>query len=216
MNSLYLFIIISIIVFYFIIKFNIFRYINLHLNSDDNYIKNYKKLHKCIEQRVVISLTTTPERIQLIKPVLKSLLDQTVRVDKIILNIPKECKGEKYNIPSEINDMCNVYNCGRDYGPGTKFIPTILRETQANTILILLDDDYIYGKDFIKTIINHMQENPETAICSKEAIALKPEYLDTNVIYTKKKYIDNNWIKRYIKSKIKDFNYENNLRSYYI
>lgn len=209
--------VIFILILYFFYIYDIIRYISLHYDSDDmKYIKNYKKLKKYMDCRVVVSLTTTPDRIKKIKPVLKSLLDQTIKVDRIILNIPNSCNGSKYDVPEDYKNICNVYNCGRDYGPGTKFMPTILRETSANTIIIMLDDDYIYSKDFLETILNEYKKNPDCAISTNNTILIKPEFLDISVIYTTKKYIDNDWIKKYIKSNIINLEYNKNLRSFMI
>ena len=210
-NIIFILLLLILIVFYY---YNIFRYIKIHFDSDSEYIKNYKKLKKFNNtDRIVISLTTTPDRIQYIKPVIKSLLDQTVKVDQIVLNIPKLCKNKPYDIPEELNNMCNIFTCGKDYGQGTKFIPTILRETSSNTIIIMVDDDYIYGKNFIKTILSKYN-NKNCAICMNEAILIKPEFIDTDVIYTNKKNVNNEWIKKYIKSDKYDFEYNKNLRSF--
>ena len=204
------------IIVFLTIYYNIYRYIKIHFDDESEYIKNYRKLKKCKDCRIVISLTTIPERINLIKPVIKSLLDQSVKVDQIVINLPKMCKDETYDVPDDLKNMCNIITCGRDYGPGTKFIPTILREQQSDTIIIMVDDDYIYGYDFIETILDEYEKNPECAIVMNEAILLKPEFLDTDVIYTNKKYIDNEWIKKYIKSEQKNINYNKNLRSFMI
>jgi len=202
-------IIISLILYY-----DIYRYIKIHFDDESEYINKYRKLKKCQNSRVVISLTTVPERVKLLKPVIKSLLDQSVKVDQIVLNLPKMCKERPYDVPGDLKNMCNIFTCGRDYGPGTKFIPTILREQEADTIIIMLDDDYIYGYKFIETILGEYNRNPDCAIILKEAILLKPEFLDTSVIYTNKKYIDNDWIKKYINSEQKIMNYRNNLRTF--
>ena len=60
----------------------------MHLHTSENYINNYKNLKK-IKNNVILSFTTTPEKIEKIRPMLNSILDQTIRVDKIVLNIPK-------------------------------------------------------------------------------------------------------------------------------
>lgn len=207
-------IILSIVILFLMWNYNIYRYLKLHYDSDSEYINNYKYLKKCVDCRVVISLTTTPDRIKFIKPVIKSLLDQTVKVDQIGLNIPN---NDLYKIPKSLKEMCNIFKCGRDYGPGTKFIPTILRETSANTIIIMLDDDYIYDKNFIKKILKEFKLK-NCALYSDEAMVLKPEFIDTNILYTNKQYIDNNWIKNYIKvnqENIDDLS-KDNLRSFRI
>lgn len=204
------------IIVFLILYYNIYRYIKIHFDDESEYIKNYRKLKKCQDCRIVISLTTTPERIKLIKPVIKSLLDQSVKVDQIVINLPKMCKDKTYDIPDDLKSMCNIITCGRDYGPGTKFIPTILREQESNTIIIMIDDDYIYGYDFIETLLNEHSKVPECAIIMNEAILIKVEFLDTSVLYTNKKYIDNKWIKKYIKSSQKNIKYAHNLRSFMI
>ena len=210
-NIIFFLLLIILIIFYL---YDMFRYIKIHFDSDSEYIKNYKNLKKFNNiDRIVISLTTTPDRIQFIKPVIKSLLDQTVKVDQITLNIPKLCKNKEYDIPEELNNMCNIFTCGKDYGQGTKFIPTILRETSLNTIIIMVDDDYIYGKNFIKSILSQYNKR-NCAICMNEAILIKPEFIDTDVIYANKKNINNDWIKKYIKSEKYDFEYNKNLRSF--
>ena len=104
-NIIFILLLIIVIIFYY---YDIFRYIKIHFDSDYEYIKNYKKLNKFnYTDRIVISLTTTPDRIQYIKPVIKSLLDQSVKVDQIVLNIPKLCKNKEYDIPKELNSMLN-------------------------------------------------------------------------------------------------------------
>ena len=166
------------IIVFLIIYYNIYRYIKIHFDDESEYIKNYRKLKKCKDCRIVISLTTIPDRIKLIKPVIKSLLDQTVKVDQIVINLPKTCKDKTYDVPEDLKNMCNVITCGRDYGPGTKFIPTILREQDSDTIIIMVDDDYIYGYDFIDTILKEHIKEPDCAIVMNEAILLKPEFID--------------------------------------
>ena len=40
-----------------------------------------------------------------------------------------------------------------------KIIPTLLREGEKDTKIIIIDDDIIYGKDFIETIIEEGYNN---------------------------------------------------------
>ena len=51
--------------------------------------------------RVIASLTTIPSRIDRIRPVLDSLRNQTVPVERIEINVPDVCvrTGETYVIP---------------------------------------------------------------------------------------------------------------------
>jgi len=208
---------IIIVLFFFIfiyifIIFDLVRYFTIHFDADDKYIKNYKFKPKVGHEKIIVSLTSTPMRIKKIKPVIKSLLDQTVRVDQIVINIPKSFNCD---IPKELNDMCNIYKCGKDYGPGTKLIPTVLRETSENVILILVEDDYIYGKTFIEDLLNKYKENP-SCLFSKEGVLLKPDFLHSDLIYTTKKFINNDWIKNYVNTNINEIKNKNNIKSFLI
>ena len=61
--------------------------------------------------KVVISLTTTPHKINNLEPLLSSLLNQTVRVDMISLNVTPETNKL---LPKSTKDVCNVYEVGRN------------------------------------------------------------------------------------------------------
>jgi F0F1-type ATP synthase delta subunit len=170
--------------------FGIFRYFSIHHNSTEKYINNYKNLNKASENKVVISFTTTPKKINKIKHMINSILDQTVKVDKIYLNIPENINGEKYVIPDYLKNIINVFTAEKDFGKLNNIIPTILREDNSDTIIILLEDDYIYGKDFIQTIIEHSKKNENSIIVSKKALLLKPKFIDSEKFFIRNK---ENW-----------------------
>ena len=196
--------------------FGIFRYFKLHSKSSEKYINNYKNLKKASDNyKVIISFTTTPKRISKIRPMLNSILDQTVKVNGIILNIP--ANNEEYKILKDFNNILNVFTSGKDYGQITKFIPTMLREDNSNTIIILVDDDYIYGKDFIETIIEESKNNENYAIISKKAILLKPKFIDGEKFFERdKEILKDNWIEEIITVGKKNLKYNENYKSYKI
>ena len=86
-------------------KFNIEYEISFYNHLLGNYLKNVDK--KC-EDKVIVSFTTTPNRINEITPMLISLLDQTARVDQIVMNIPEKCNDCSYDVPDEYKDICNM------------------------------------------------------------------------------------------------------------
>ena len=182
-----LIIFLSFIILFLIIYFSDFptyiRYNKLKNIDTKELIGNYKNKKKNTEDKVVVSFTTTPERIKYITPMLNSLLDQTVKIDKIVLNIPEEHKGVKYQIPKEYKDICNIYKAGKDYGTGTNFIPTLLRETECGSKIIFLDDDQIYGKDLLEKLIKTSDDNPTKCVYATDkfsgsgGILIKPEFV---------------------------------------
>ena len=214
MNS-YIFIILTVfsMIFILLYYFGIIRYLKLHVDSHKPYIERYKNLNKASENnKVILSFSSNVKKINKIMPMLKSILDQTVKVDQIVLNLPEN----NYNIPNEYNDILNIFYCGKDYGPATKIIPTLLREDNADTIIILLKDNYIYGKDFIETMIEESNKD-DSAIISNQGILIKTKYFDPNSILERKETdLTENWILNNIRYKKKHIQYSENFKSFKI
>jgi hypothetical protein len=146
-------------------KINLIRYYkisnieeNLLYEQLDIYLK--KPIHK---NKVVISLTTIPSRISSLYKTIYSLLDQTYRVDEIVLNIPYiSTKGVTYDIPNWIK-ICITYPFIRlhrcdDIGPITKLVPTIDYYKDQNVTIIVVDDDTIYKEDLVSKLVYHYQK----------------------------------------------------------
>jgi hypothetical protein len=207
--NLFIFITIISIIITFLYYFGIIRYLELHICNHKKYLEKYKNLDKASDKKVVISFTTTPEKVKKLKPFINSLLDQTVKVDNIVLNIPK---NKEYNIPHEYNNILNIFQIGKDYGDGNKFISTVLREEDNDTIIILLEDNFIYGKDYIETILEEYEKN-KCAIINNQSITVIPEFFDMDIFKRDDNKIDNNWILNNIKTDKKYFNYSENYKS---
>lgn len=110
---------------------------------------------KAAKARVVITMTTIPPRVKYLGPIVASLLDQTVRVDEIALNIPfKSRKGQEYELPDwfESVPLLKVHRVPKDLGPGTKILPTLQREGD-DTLIIAVDDDNIYGSKMVEQLV---------------------------------------------------------------
>jgi len=149
------FIILFIILTYYLYYIGLFRYIDIineqNINFYDNKYINLKRSN--LKRKIIISLTTIPSRINKLKPTLISLLDQTNKVDKIYINIPyKTIKGKKYNIPEWLNKLHNIKinRVVKDYGPATKLLPVLKKDA----IIIVVDDDVIYGSRLVEDYIN--------------------------------------------------------------
>jgi hypothetical protein len=135
--------------------FGYIRYLTLYMSSTEGYIKNYKNLDKINEdRRVVITIKTTPKQLQKISPVIRSLLDQTVKVDLISIVIPH---SKKYVVPEDIKDAVSIFRHSGKYGGLISLIPTLRREGESTTQIITLNDSTIYGKDFIQELLENAQ-----------------------------------------------------------
>lgn len=104
---------------------------------------------------IVVSFTTTPYRIDKIKPVLESIERQSIKPNRIYVNIPWKFKREniEYLIPTWLKNYPNIIiNRTTDYGPATKLIATLEKEKDPNTIIITIDDDSIYPKHMVREL----------------------------------------------------------------
>ena len=186
--------------------YGIDRYLSLHMKSCENFINKYSYLPKASTNRVVISFSTTPEKINKIKPMINSILDQTVKVDAIYMVLLAD---KNYNTPRYITNVATVVLAGKDYGGGTKIIPILLKEKECDTIIIALNDNVVYGQDFIFTMIEESNKNPGTVLLDKkgDVMLVKPEYFGCDVINRDKESFDNDWFINQSKhNKVIDYN----------
>ena len=123
--------------------------------------------------RCVVSLTSTPERVFKIRPVLESLLAQTRKPDAIILTLPQVFRrtGAPYVVPSWLSPSdpqflagITVYRISRDYGPATKVMGALECERDPETRIIYLDDDAVYHPGMVADLCNRSQTTPGSAI----------------------------------------------------
>jgi hypothetical protein len=179
------------LVFILLSYYGIDRYLTLHVKSSENFIKEYSKLPKAAKNRVVISFSVTPDNINNLKPMINSILDQTVKVDQILLVV----SNTNMKIPKYMSDVANMIPAGKDYGRGTKLIPTLLREKDCDTTIIALDSNVVYGKDFIETMVEESEKNPDTLLIDRKGYAMlvKPLCFGCDVIDRKKETFDDDW-----------------------
>lgn len=163
-KQILLIILILIIVIFVIYTFStlqIVRYTKLKTPNFNILAKNYKNKHKIVDKydnKIVVTMTTIPDRIDYIGPTIASILDQNIRVDEIALNIPYiSRKGIEYKIPTwllELSqyDFIKIHRIDKDYGPASKVLPTLKREING-TKIIVIDDDVIYHSNTINKLI---------------------------------------------------------------
>src|SRR5713226_4632188 len=80
-------------------------------------------------RRVIASLSTVPDRINNLRPTIRSLLEQTRPPDEIVLAIPEFSIREQrpYVVPKHISRLprVRILRTPEDWGPATKFIGAI-------------------------------------------------------------------------------------------
>jgi hypothetical protein len=87
-------------------------------------------------------------------------------VDEIHLNLPNLYKNKEHYKDEEIEQLkswfpkLRVYRIEKDFGPITKLLPTISRTTlNPSTVVITIDDDMAYPKQFIGNCLRHLEEH---------------------------------------------------------
>lgn len=110
-------------------------------------------------ERIVVTLTTVPERAALLGPALRSLIDQTLPADRILLAWPRWSirTGAAYPPPPDLPEGVEILDC-EDLGPATKLLPALQAEPSA--LLIVADDDVVYPYDFIETLVRAHRADP--------------------------------------------------------
>ena len=145
--------------------------------------------HGSSETKVVITLSTVPERLSQtdedgIKLVIKSLCTQNYSNYEVHFNIPFKYSitGEDYVIPSWLQNMEQNFKHLKifrveDMGPPTKVVPTILRENDE-TLLLVVDDDLVYHSDMINEHIKYHEKLPNSVVLYDGRSLVNPKYND--------------------------------------
>ena len=119
---------------------------------------------------IIVSLTTLPHRINALDVVLKSILLQSVAVKEIRLNLPLYSQRDQteYDIPAFIrfSEAVSIVRTERDWGPATKFIPTLLSSLEDQPV-VFIDDDVIYPRHFIESYLYYSERLPDAALATR-------------------------------------------------
>ena len=110
-----------------------------------------------------VSLTSLPSRIDNIYETLKSIEDQTLKPEKVYLNLPYKFKRfPNYQFTNEQILNLNKYNieitrCD-DYGPATKLMGSISKIKNNFDCVVLLDDDHIYHNKVLEILVSNFKK----------------------------------------------------------
>lgn len=123
--------------------------------------KTYALNQKSRKKKIIISLTTIPNRIDKVVLVISRMMNQTVLPDKIILCID-ETQKEKIIFSDDIVFLIELgleIKWVEDIGPHTKYLYTVQKYT--DDIVITVDDDVIYSHKLIETLIESYERYPK-------------------------------------------------------
>lgn len=114
----------------------------------------------------VVSLTTYGKRSQKVYFAIESIARGSVRPSRLILWI--DDKNLINNLPATLRRLkrrgLEVRFC-KNYGPHTKYYPYVESETSFNTPLVTADDDILYPRFWLKTLIEANHHYPDAVNC---------------------------------------------------
>ena len=185
--------------------FGLIRYTSIYTYPIEDYSKQYKNLDKIGTHKTVISLTSTTNLDNLTN-VIKSLLDQTVKVDLISINIPNK---QTYDLPKNLTSSVALIKCGEDNGVLNSLLPVLLKESENTTKIITLGTNTIYGKDFIETLLETLNNNNNKIVYSNnnsndldltKGVVFSTKFFKENIFNKPSKTTQSNWINQYFKN----------------
>lgn len=107
-------------------------------------------------EKIVVSLTSFPQRINIVVKTIKTLLTQTKKPDVVVLWLaPEQFPDGEADLPQELLDLKQyglTIDWYKDIRSYKKIIPTIKK--YPNSVIITTDDDIYYAPDTIETLYN--------------------------------------------------------------
>ena len=120
--------------------------------------------------KIFVSFTTTSSRINYLKKVINSLLDQSLKPDEIFLFLSdgpylKDKGVPSRRIPTSLRrrekkgEICIAYT--KNIGPYRKLIPILKEQYKNKCVIITADDDTIYPYDWVETLYRSYLNYPQ-------------------------------------------------------
>ncbi len=121
-----------------------------------------------IEEKIVVSLTSYPARIEKVWIVIESLKRQTVKAKQIVLWLSKEQFPDLFNnipdsLKNEIDDVFTIRFVDGDIRSHKKYY-YVFQEC-PDSLVILVDDDIIYSSTLIEELYSNHKLHPHSIIC---------------------------------------------------
>ena len=114
---------------------------------------------------IIVSMTTIPNRLERLKENLPSLLNQSYKFDKLVINIDDNLSKEdyeQYESLKELDERIEINLSEAKWRSCNKLLPTLIR--YPNDVVITVDDDIYYPVDSIKLLVEKWNENTDCII----------------------------------------------------
>jgi PST family polysaccharide transporter len=113
---------------------------------------------------IVVSLTSFPKRFNMLHYCLKSLLNQTLKPDRIILFLANEEIDDIKNLPKQVKELIpcgiTVETVPDNIKPHKKYYYAM--KNFPESIVITVDDDCFYNKKFVESMYKSYTKHPDS------------------------------------------------------
>ena len=165
--------------------FGITRYFMLHIKPSEGYANSYTKLPDYDKEKTTrIVMASTADRLKNAKASLSSIFDQTFKTTGgIHVYLPQSDMDEaKKSLSKTVRDnLVFLPRKNISYGDSLcdSLIPSMLSEREGDTMILVVRDDMIYGKDFVENILTKADKSKDSVIQIKnKAIVYKPNMME--------------------------------------
>lgn len=120
------------------------------------------------EHILTCTLTTFPDRIDSVQYTVKSLFNQSVKPDRIVLWLAEE-EFRRKEFPDSIKELqkrgLEIRYCDNLFGHKRNY--KFIEEQKVNELLIMFDDDIIFPYYMIERLYDKWKEYPNAIICDR-------------------------------------------------
>ena len=118
------------------------------------------------KEKIIVSLASYPARIKTVHETIKTLLNQSIKPDKIILWLGKDKCSEKM-LPAELKallgDTFEIRWIEKDIGSFKKLIPAL--KAFPKNVIVTADDDILYQDNWLEELLFEHRKHPKDIIC---------------------------------------------------
>ncbi|WP_372885409.1 glycosyltransferase family 2 protein [Shimia sp.] len=126
--------------------------------------------------RYIVSLTSVPPRFPGLQRPLQSLLDQSVRPEKVLLYLSRhyprypDWDGRLPEVPEGVE----IRHVDHDWGPATKILPALRDFAGEDLEILFCDDDQIYVPTMAARFLAARRRHPQASIASSGMACFPP------------------------------------------
>ena len=115
---------------------------------------------------LIVSLSSIPPRFDKLGPTLDCLLQQTARIDRIIVYIPTQYRRfpDWDGALPEVPEGVEIHRCADDLGPATKVLYAAKEFRGQDCDILLCDDDRRYKPHWAQAFVDARADHPGACI----------------------------------------------------